>query len=129
MQKRLKDLYMAEGQRQSMMVEVIHGMRTIKALAIEPAQRRLWDQRSAQSINMHFRVGKLTIAGSALTDFLGKLLPIVIIVVGAQEDADAPEPGDMVELEVPKGLDPNGGVKGKRKSKKDKLREAAARGD
>jgi superfamily II DNA/RNA helicase len=40
-------------------------------------------------------------------------------------DADAPEPGDMVELEVPKGLDPNGGVKGKRKSKKDKLREAA----
>jgi subfamily B ATP-binding cassette protein HlyB/CyaB len=84
-QRRLNDLYRAEGERQSMMVETIHGMRTVKALAIEPAQRRLWDQRSAQAINMHFRVGKVSITGNAITDFLGKLLPVVIIVVGAQE--------------------------------------------
>jgi subfamily B ATP-binding cassette protein HlyB/CyaB len=87
-QRRLNDLYTAEGQRQSMMVETIHGMRTVKALAIEPAQRRQWDQRSAQSINMHFRVGKLGITGNTITDFLGKLLPIVIIVMGAQEVFD-----------------------------------------
>ncbi len=84
-QRRLNDLYRAEGERQSMMVETIHGMRTVKALAIEPTQRRLWDQRSAQAINMHFRVGKISITGNAITDFLGKLLPVVIIVVGAQE--------------------------------------------
>ena len=87
-QRRLNDLYAAEGQRQSMMVETIHGMRTIKALAIEPAQRRSWDQKSAQSINMHFRVGKISITGNAITDFLGKLLPVVIIVIGAQEVFD-----------------------------------------
>ena len=87
-QRRLKDLYTAEGMRQSMMVETIHGMRTVKALAIEPGQRRMWDQRSAQSINMHFRVGKVAIAGNAITDFLGKLLPVVIITVGAQEVFD-----------------------------------------
>lgn len=87
-QRRLKDLYTAEGERQSMMVETIHGMRTVKALAIEPAQRRQWDQRSAQSINMHFRVGKLAISGNAVTDFLSKLLPIVIIIIGAQEVFD-----------------------------------------
>ena len=87
-QRRLNDLYRAEGERQSMMVETIHGMRTVKALAIEPAQRRLWDQRSAQSINMHFRVGKISITGNAITDFLGKLLPVVIIVIGAQEVFD-----------------------------------------
>ena len=33
---------------------------------------------------------------------------------------------EPVELDVPRP-DPNGGVKGRRKSKKDKLREAAAR--
>ena len=44
----------------------------------------------------------------------------------SEQDADAPEPADALEADVPKGLDPNGGVKGKRKSKKDKLREAAA---
>lgn len=87
-QRRLNDLYQAEGERQSMMVETIHGMRTVKALAIEPTQRRLWDQRSAQSINMHFRVGKISITGNAITDFLGKLLPVVIIVIGAQEVFD-----------------------------------------
>jgi ATP-binding cassette, subfamily B, bacterial HlyB/CyaB len=84
-QRRLNDLYQAEGVRQSMMVETIHGMRTVKALAIEPTQRRLWDQRSAHSINMHFRVGKISITGNAITDFLGKLLPVTIIILGAQE--------------------------------------------
>lgn len=84
-QRRLQDLYQAEGLRQSMMVEAIHGIRTIKALAIEPAQRRMWDQRSANSINMHYRVGSLGILGGTVTDFLGKLLPVVIIILGAQE--------------------------------------------
>lgn len=87
-QRRLNDLNIAEGQRQSMLVETIHGMRTVKALAIEPAQRRLWDQRSAQAINMHFRVGKVAITGNSITDFLGKLLPVVIIVVGTQQVFD-----------------------------------------
>jgi len=87
-QRRLKDLYQAEGERQSMMVETIHGMRTIKALAVEPNQRRQWDQRSAMSINMHFRVGTLAITGNAITEFLGKLLPVVIIILGTQEVFD-----------------------------------------
>jgi subfamily B ATP-binding cassette protein HlyB/CyaB len=87
-QRRLNALYSAEGQRQAMLVETIHGMRTVKALAIEPAQRRNWDQRSAESINMHFRVGQISIAGNALTDFLNKLMPVAIIVIGAQDVFD-----------------------------------------
>jgi ATP-binding cassette subfamily B protein len=87
-QRRLNALYNAEGARQAMLVETIHGMRTVKALAIEPAQRKEWDQRSAQSITMHFRVGQISIAGNSITDFLGKLLPVVIIVVGAQDVFD-----------------------------------------
>lgn len=87
-QRRLNALYNAEGARQAMLVETIHGMRTVKALAIEPAQRKEWDQRSAQSITMHFRVGQISIAGNTITDFLGKLLPVVIIVVGAQDVFD-----------------------------------------
>lgn len=86
--QRLDELNMAEGERQSMLVETIHGMRTVKALAIEPGQRRMWDQRSALAINMHFRVGKVAIAGNSITDFLGKLLPVVIIILGAQQVFD-----------------------------------------
>lgn len=87
-QRRLNQLYAAEGQRQGMLVETIHGMRTVKALAIEPSQRRVWDQRSAEAITMHFRVGQISIAGNSVTDFLGKLLPVVIIIVGAAEVFD-----------------------------------------
>jgi subfamily B ATP-binding cassette protein HlyB/CyaB len=84
-QRRLNALYSAEGKRQSMLVETIHGMRTVKSLAIEPAQRRNWDQLSATAITAHFRVGQVSISGNAITDFLGKLLPVIIIVVGAQD--------------------------------------------
>ncbi|MDR3482378.1 MAG: peptidase domain-containing ABC transporter [Burkholderiaceae bacterium] len=84
-QRRLNALYTAEGRRQAMLVETIHGMRTVKALAIEPAQRRNWDQLSAQAITMHFRVGEISLSGNAITDFLGKLLPVIIIVIGAQD--------------------------------------------
>lgn len=87
-QRRLNALYSAEGQRQGMLVETIHGMRTVKALAIEPSQRRIWDQRSAEAITMHFRVGQISIAGNALTDFLGKLLPVTLIVIGAADVFD-----------------------------------------
>ncbi|HEY7986485.1 MAG TPA: peptidase domain-containing ABC transporter, partial [Methylophilaceae bacterium] len=86
--RRLDELYSAEGKRQSMLVETNHGMRTIKALAIEPAQRRVWDQISAKSIMMHFRVGKLGVTGGAIIDFMGKLLPVAIIVIGAQDVFD-----------------------------------------
>ncbi|MYM85376.1 ATP-binding cassette domain-containing protein [Duganella sp. FT50W] len=88
-QRRLNALYAAEGQRQGMLVETIHGMRTVKALAIEPSQRRIWDQRSAEAITMHFRVGQISIAGNAVTDFLGKLMPVMLIVVGAADVFDS----------------------------------------
>ncbi|MFZ6644638.1 peptidase domain-containing ABC transporter [Undibacterium sp. TJN25] len=83
-QRRLNKMYTAEGRRQGMLVETIHGMRTVKSLAIEPIQRRNWDQRSADAISSHFKVGQISISANAITDFLGKLLPVLIIILGAQ---------------------------------------------
>jgi ATP-binding cassette subfamily B protein len=82
--RQLDEVNAAEGKRQALLVETIHGMRTVKALAIEPMQRRTWDQLSAESITRHFRVAKTSITGVAFTDFLGKLMPVTLIVVGAQ---------------------------------------------
>jgi ATP-binding cassette subfamily B protein len=82
--RQLDALNAAEGKRQGLLVETIHGMRTVKALAIEPMQRRIWDQFSAESITRHFQVGKTGITGNAFTDLLGKLMPVTIIIVGAQ---------------------------------------------
>ena len=84
-QRRLNEQNVAEGSRQALLVETIHGMRTVKALAIEPTQRRTWDQRSAASITLQYRVAQIGITGGSITNFLETLLPIVIIVVGAQD--------------------------------------------
>jgi ATP-binding cassette subfamily B protein len=86
--RQLETLNSAEGERQALLVETIHGMRTVKALAIEPAQRRQWDQLSASAITSHYRVSKTAMNGNAATDFLGKLLPVLIIVIGAQSVFD-----------------------------------------
>ena len=82
--RQLDALNTAEGKRQALLVETIHGMRTVKALAIEPMQRRVWDQLSAEAITRHFHVGKTGITGNAFTELIGKLMPVTIIVVGAQ---------------------------------------------
>jgi ATP-binding cassette subfamily B protein len=86
--RRLDALYSAEGKRQALLVETIHGMRTVKALAIEPKQRRTWEQSSAAAINAHYQVGHLGITGGSLTSFLEKILPVVVIVIGAQDVFD-----------------------------------------
>ena len=41
--RRLEALYNAEGERQAMLVETIHGIQTVKALSMEPVQRKITD--------------------------------------------------------------------------------------
>ena len=81
--RRLEALYNAEGERQAMLVETIHGIQTVKALSMEPVQRKNWDQASAQAVSMHFRVGKISITATTISKFLEKLLTVMIIWFGA----------------------------------------------
>ena len=87
-QRRLKALYEAEGERQALLVEAIHGMRTVKALALEPMQKKTWDQKAARAITMHFRVGRISITAMSAVQFLEKLMSVTIIVLGAQDVFD-----------------------------------------
>src|SRR5690606_18368191 len=82
--RRLLELYNAEAEKQALLVEAIHGMRTVKTLAIEPVQRRKWDDRSAAAIRTHYRVGKIAISAQAATGFLEKAMIVAVIAFGAQ---------------------------------------------
>lgn len=82
--QRLHALYHAEGERQSFLMETLHGMSTVKALALEPVQRKQWDARSAESVSMHFRVGKISITARAIMGFMEKLMTVAIVWVGAE---------------------------------------------
>lgn len=79
---KLRELYNAEGERQAHLVEAIHGMFTVKSLALEPIQRKDWDDRSALAIGMQFSVGKLLAFIRMLTGFLEKAMLLGILWFG-----------------------------------------------
>jgi ATP-binding cassette subfamily B protein len=85
---RLKALYNAEGERQSLLVETIQGMRTVKSLALEDARRKDWEQRSATAVEMHFSVAKISTTAHVAMSFLEKLMMVAIIAVGAYDVFD-----------------------------------------
>jgi ATP-binding cassette subfamily B protein len=81
--RRLRKLYAAEAQRQSLLVESVHGMRTIKSLNLEPRREEAWDNAAADAINTYVEVGKIGLAANTLSSFIEKALSITIVIVGA----------------------------------------------
>ncbi|MGQ0664204.1 MAG: peptidase domain-containing ABC transporter [Pseudomonadota bacterium] len=81
--RRLKALYQAEGGRQALLVESLHGMATVKALALEPLQHRHWETRSAETADRYFEVGTLGAGARAVSSLLEKLMMVAIVWLGA----------------------------------------------
>lgn len=86
--RRLNALYEAEGSRQAMLVETINGMATVKAMAIEPLLRKQWENKVAKAVSMQFRVGKISITAKSITQFLERLMTVILIWMGAEQVFD-----------------------------------------
>lgn len=82
-QRRLEELYKAEAKRQSMLVETINGIRTVKSLALEPTQQRKWNDTAAFAITRFFRVANISITAKTLSGLLEQMMFIAIIWIGA----------------------------------------------
>ncbi len=79
----LRALYAAEGNRQALLVESLHGAGTVKALALEPVFGRRWADASARAVTMQRRVSRVSLSAQALIGLLEKLLTVAIVWVGA----------------------------------------------
>lgn len=88
-QRRLEELYQAEGRRQGMLVETIHGVRTVKSLALEPVLQRKWNDTAAYAISRYFNVAKISMTARTLSHWLERLMGVCIIWVGAMAVFDA----------------------------------------
>lgn len=88
-QRRLEELYQAEGRRQGMLVETIHGVRTVKSLALEPVLQRKWNDTAAYAISRYFNVAKISMTARTLSHWLERLMGVCIIWVGALAVFDA----------------------------------------
>ena len=103
-QRRLHELYNAEGKRQSMLVEAIHGIRTVKSLAIEPVQEKSWNDSTAFAINAYFRVGKISMTAKTLSQFLEMLMSVTIIYLGTKMVFDVQlQVGELIAFQMLSG--------------------------
>ncbi|HEY0106460.1 MAG TPA: peptidase domain-containing ABC transporter [Rhizomicrobium sp.] len=80
--RRLRKLYQAEAARQSLLVESIHGMRTVKSLNLEPRRQEAWEAAAAQAIRTYVEVGKISLVANTLSQFVDRALTIAIVVTG-----------------------------------------------
>jgi ATP-binding cassette subfamily B protein len=81
--RRLRQLYRAEAQRQSLLVESVHGIRTVKSLNLESRRQESWDNAAAEAVRTYVQVGKISLAASTFSQFVEKALTVTIVIVGA----------------------------------------------
>ncbi len=80
----LGQLYQAEAARQAHLVETIHGIRTIKSLAMEPVRQADWDSKLAASVRRLAVVGRIAAIANVVTSSLDKVMQITVLGLGAQ---------------------------------------------
>ena len=81
--RRLRSLYAAEAQRQSLLVESVHGIRTVKSLNLEPRREEAWDDAAAEAVRTYVQVGRISLAANTFSHFVEKAMTIVIVTFGA----------------------------------------------
>ncbi len=86
--RHLERLYQAEGARQGHLVETLHGMRTVKSLALEPVRIASWNERITASVQRRARVGRISAAAGVLTQMLEKGMQIAVLAIGAVDVFD-----------------------------------------
>ena len=97
--KPLRDMYSrvaaAETWKSAALGETIAGIKTVKALALEPQRRALWDERVAEAGKWHLAFGKLANWPETLVTPIERLMVLGTMMIGAYMAMDAPS-GYMV---------------------------------
>jgi ATP-binding cassette subfamily B protein len=84
----LEQLYQAEGGRQGQLVETIHGMRTVKSLALERVRMNSWNDAVALGVRRRATVGRISALANVLTNGLDKTMQITVLGLGAVDVFD-----------------------------------------
>ena len=73
----------AEANKGSTMVETVHGIRTVKSLALEPQRRAEWDERTAIAGDLKLRAGRLANWPQTIINPIEGFIQRGIIMIGA----------------------------------------------
>lgn len=80
---RLHEKFNRGAENQAFLVESVNGIETVKAMAVEPAMQRKWDDQLAGYVRASFRAGNLGNIASQSAQFINKVTTVAIIWVGA----------------------------------------------
>ena len=73
----------AESNKGTTMVETVHGIRTVKSLALEPQRRAEWDERTAIAGELKLRAGRMSNWPQTLIAPIESFIQRGVILVGA----------------------------------------------
>lgn len=79
----LEQLYAADASRQADLVETLHGMRTVKSLALEGQRIKSWDEKVVASIRRRATVGYFSTIAIVITQFLQNMMQMSVLAIGA----------------------------------------------
>jgi ABC-type bacteriocin/lantibiotic exporter with double-glycine peptidase domain len=73
----------AEANKGSVMVETVHGIRTVKSLALEPDRREMWDLRVAEAGELRLAAGRHANWPQTLTNPIDIFIQRGVVLMGA----------------------------------------------
>ena len=73
----------AESRKGSVLVETVHGIRTIKSLALEPQRKAEWDERTAEAGELKLQAGRLANWPQTLINPIESFIQRGVIMLGA----------------------------------------------
>ncbi len=83
MSRHVKRFIDAETAKSSVMVETLHGIRTVKSLALEPQQRERWDARVAEATRAKIAAGRFANLPQMLINPIEGFMQRGVLLVGA----------------------------------------------
>ena len=108
MSRRVKRFIDAETAKSSVMVETLHGIRTVKSLALEPQQKERWDARVAEATQAKIAAGRFANLPQMLITPIEGFMQRGVLLVGAYITLTDPgtvggrRPGRLHDAERPR---------------------------
>ena len=81
--KRLDEKFARGAENQAFLVEAVNGVGTLKAMAVEPAMQRRWEEQLASYVKASFNTTTLGNIASQIASFVNKLTTVAILWFGA----------------------------------------------
>lgn len=81
---RLNDKFARGADNQSFLVEAVSGVQTVKSMAVEPQFVRRWENQLAAYVSASFGVSMLGNIGQQLIQYVGKLVTLLLLFLGAK---------------------------------------------